>query len=173
MHAYYRRTSFSAFTTLSGIYQIGTMRNFYEILGVAESATPEELKKAYHKALLEHHPDKQQQQANGTIVSAQKAVQDIKLAYATLTDDNKRQDYIERLRTATKIQDRGDVVDLGDMTVREGPDQTSEWTWPCRCGEQDGYVVTEQDLEDNLDLEEVAVQCIGCSLWITVQYQEA
>jgi diphthamide biosynthesis protein 4 len=145
------------------------MRNLYEILGVSEDATPEELKRAYHRALLEHHPDKKQPGENDR--TPQKSVHDIKRAFVTLTDPTKRNDYTERLHSTTRVQDRGEVVDLSEMSCNES-DQSLRWTWPCRCGQKEGYVVTEQDLEDNLDLEEVAVQCLGCSLWITVEYQE-
>lgn len=55
------------------------------------------------------------------------------------------------------------VVDLDDFIERgEG-----RWTKSCRCGEEEGYVVTEEDLEAGDDV----VGCCGCSLWLKVGYE--
>src|SRR6266536_4341725 len=37
---------------------MATNRNYYEILGVEKSASADEIKRAYRKLAMEHHPDK-------------------------------------------------------------------------------------------------------------------
>lgn len=60
------------------------MKNFYDILGVKSSATPDEIKRAYRKLASQHHPDK-----GGDV----KKFQEIEEAYRTLSDPQKRQQY--------------------------------------------------------------------------------
>lgn len=56
----------------------------YQTLGVAKTATPDEIKKAYRKLASKHHPDK-----GGDTATFQK----IQVAYDTLSDPQKRQAY--------------------------------------------------------------------------------
>lgn len=57
---------------------------YYSILGLQKTASPDEIKKAYRKLASQHHPDK-----GGDTVQFQK----IQEAYATLSDAEKRQAY--------------------------------------------------------------------------------
>lgn len=58
--------------------------NFYQILGVTESATQAEIKQAYRKLAAKHHPDK-----GGDTTTFQSIAQ----AYDTLGDETKRAQY--------------------------------------------------------------------------------
>ena len=60
------------------------MENFYQTLGVNENATQDEIKKAYRKLAVEHHPDK-----GGNEDTFKKISQ----AYDTVGDESKRKQY--------------------------------------------------------------------------------
>lgn len=58
--------------------------NYYEVLGVPKTATPDEIKRAYRKLASLHHPDKGGDTAK---------FQQVEEAYRTLSDPQKRQEY--------------------------------------------------------------------------------
>jgi len=60
------------------------MENYYNILGVDENSTTDEIKKKYRKLAMEHHPDK-----GGNEETFKK----ISEAYDVLNDESKRQQY--------------------------------------------------------------------------------
>ena len=60
------------------------MTDYYKTLGVSETASQDEIKKAYRKLANQHHPDKGGDQAK---------FKDISVAYDTLGDQNKRAEY--------------------------------------------------------------------------------
>ena len=63
-------------------------RDYYEVLGVAKTATDEELKKAYRRLAMKHHPDR-----NPDDAGAEAAFKEAKEAYEVLSDANKRRAY--------------------------------------------------------------------------------
>ncbi len=63
-------------------------RDYYEVLGVKKTATEEEIKKAYRKLAMKHHPDR-----NPGNKQAEERFKEINEAYAVLSDKGKRQQY--------------------------------------------------------------------------------
>lgn len=58
--------------------------NYYDILGVAKTATPEELKAAYRSMVKQHHPD---------LGGSDEMIKKVNEAYDTLSDPHKRAAY--------------------------------------------------------------------------------
>ncbi len=63
-------------------------RDYYEVLGVAKTATAEEIKKAYRKKAIQYHPDK-----NPGDKEAEEKFKEAAEAYEVLSDPQKRQRY--------------------------------------------------------------------------------
>lgn len=66
---------------------MATKRDFYEVLGVAKSASAAELKSAYRKLALEWHPDRNKN------ANAHDKFKEINEAYAVLSDPKKKEQY--------------------------------------------------------------------------------
>jgi len=67
---------------------IDNNKDYYKILGIDEKANEDEIKKAYRKLSMMHHPDK-----NGNTDESKQKFQELNNAYATLSDANKRRTY--------------------------------------------------------------------------------
>lgn len=63
-------------------------RDYYEVLGVAKTATPDEIKKAYRKMAIKYHPDK-----NPGDKEAEEKFKEAAEAYDVLSDEKKRKMY--------------------------------------------------------------------------------
>jgi molecular chaperone DnaJ len=63
-------------------------KDYYELLGVNKDASDEEIKKAYRKLAMKHHPDR-----NPDNPKAEELFKEIKEAYEILSDDQKRGAY--------------------------------------------------------------------------------
>ncbi len=65
-------------------------RDYYETLGVPKNASDEEIKKAYRKMAMKHHPDRNQ---GDPAAAAEVKFKEAKEAYEMLSDGNKRAAY--------------------------------------------------------------------------------
>jgi molecular chaperone DnaJ len=63
-------------------------RDFYEILGVAKTATEDDIKKSYRKLAMKYHPDR-----NPDNKEAEEKFKEVKEAYEMLTNPEKREAY--------------------------------------------------------------------------------
>ena len=63
-------------------------RDYYDVLGVNKSASPEELKSAYRKLAVKYHPDK-----NPGDSKAEEKFKEASEAYGILSDKEKKQNY--------------------------------------------------------------------------------
>lgn len=63
-------------------------QDYYQILGIERGASPEEIKKAYHKLAIQYHPDK-----NPGDTAAEDRFKEVSEAYQVLSDVQKRVQY--------------------------------------------------------------------------------
>jgi curved DNA-binding protein len=81
--------------------------NYYDILGVNENASQDDIKKAYKKLAMQHHPDRG---------GDNKTFQEISQAYDTLSDPNKKSQYdAERNGYGNPFEGMGGFPNFGDM----------------------------------------------------------
>ncbi|KAF3768943.1 hypothetical protein M406DRAFT_355088 [Cryphonectria parasitica EP155] len=170
----------------------------YEVLSLPQTVLDDSsreqvlpvIKQAYHRALLQHHPDKAPAAARSTKKPANPSlassphqhqptytVDQITTAYAILSSPALRSKYDAHLRTAASrshqsrstFQTGIETIDLDDLssTTSERTGDV-EWFRPCRCGNERGYLFGEADLEEAGDLGELIVGCQDCSLWLRV-----
>src|SRR5688500_11450392 len=65
-------------------------KDYYAVLGVPKSATPEEIKKAYRKLARQYHPD-----TNQGDPSKETKFKEVSEAYDVLSDGKRRKEYDE------------------------------------------------------------------------------
>ncbi len=105
-------------------------KDYYKILGVDRNASAEEIKKAYRKLALKHHPDR-----NPGDKAAEEKFKEINEAYQVLSDPEKRAKYDQFSTTYQRWQAGGG----------QAPFDWSAWGAP-----QGGVRVEFRDLDDLL-----------------------
>merc|ERR1711902_329713 len=68
-------------------------KDYYKILGVGKNANEEEIKKAYKKRALEHHPDRHVGGSDAEKADHETKFKEIGEAYAVLSDSRKKASY--------------------------------------------------------------------------------
>ena len=154
--------------------------------------TTQEIRAAYRRALLKYHPDKLPKEdrnfaldykalerRHSAATSTVWTVDQITHAYQVLGNTELRRQYDAQLLQSWSLQTKSaevrtqttelDIVDLDDMEYR---DDVQLWTRTCRCGNAEGFCVTEDVLvaSDVAGSGEVMVGCKDCSHHVRVLY---
>jgi len=144
------------------------LTDYYSLLRIARSASPDTIKAAYHRALLREHPDKIRQRADDPTQLADVGL--LHDAFLTLSSATLRSTYDAQGILSRRTDPRpAQVVSLeqfecSDLEGSNGAISTC-WTLSCRCGGR--YEVTEDHLERGLH----SVGCGSCSEVIWVGYE--
>lgn len=89
--------------------------DYYKVLGVSRSASPDEIKKAYRQLALKYHPDR-----NPDNDSAEEKLKEINEAYSVLSDPAKRNSY-DRFGMRDRSQSSGaPPPDMAEFLRRAG-----------------------------------------------------
>ncbi|KAN0138231.1 hypothetical protein V8E53_004120 [Lactarius tabidus] len=138
--------------------------DYYSLLGITRTASPNTIKAAYHRALLRLHPDKQRPTSTDDLSSPPPSAANIGLlqdAYLTLSTTAQRATYDAQSELSRKAPPRpAQVVSLEDFDCLD-----TAWSLACRCGGT--YRVTEDDLECGRHL----VGCESCSEVVWIGYE--
>jgi molecular chaperone DnaJ len=161
------------------------MEDFYQILGVNENASQDEIKKAYRKLAVEHHPDKGGDENKFKKISE---------AYDTIGDENKRSQYdnqkrnpfanmggggfnpfedmFNHMHTQRKraVPDKVIEVIIGALESYNGSDKTINYVRESKCGGCNGNG-GERINCSNCNGEGFILQRIGTGLFVQVMRQ--
>jgi curved DNA-binding protein CbpA len=73
-----------------------TNKDLYQLLGLTNEASEEDIQRAHRKLVREYHPD-----ANPEDSRAEERFKAVQQAYEILSDDNKRREYDKRFHTSS------------------------------------------------------------------------
>lgn len=155
-----------------------TTPDYYTILNIPYDASEQQIKRAFHHASLQHHPDKLQQQ-QGHITPEQHAhYLSIQAAWGVLGDEVKKKEYDAGLskvqQQALRDEQAHYTVSIDDFQVVDCEDEEDAdplFQMECRCLEP--LTITAQQLcdheegagsGDDASVPPMIVTCPGCSL---------
>lgn len=135
-------------------------QDHYKVLGVAENADEDTIKKAYKKIAIENHPDN-----NPNNPEAEKKMQEASEAYAVLSDQVKRKAYDETRKSKVSGQNANSAVnDFVNQVVDDFVNsfQTYFYGKPSSSQNRSEQKVEEPEKIDFSEIKEIDCQIMEC-----------
>ncbi len=169
-------------------------RDYYDDLELGRLASPEEIKIAFRRMALNHHPDKTADKEEVKMKSCSISTSQFlraREAWEVLRDECKRSVYDQKLKQHDPPDHVWQEVWWDDLLMSEDEEEEDgspgmRYYWPCRCGDsfeiekEDGMFFWEQNKDDSGRSEtkcpekgkgqnvSFVVGCASCSLHIRV-----
>ncbi len=96
------------------LLKLSQRKDYYKILGVSRSASSDEIKKAYRKLALKHHPDRHSTAEPEVREAEEKTFKEVSNAYSILSDPVRK----SRYDSGQDLEDGG--MDMGELTTPQG-----------------------------------------------------
>lgn len=96
----------SALREAKRLQKLSKRKDYYKILGLNQACTEEEIKKAYRKCALLHHPDRHATADDSVRQEEEHIFKEVSEAYSVLSDRRKKARY-------DSGQDMEDMIDMG------------------------------------------------------------
>lgn len=127
--------------------------SLYEVLGVEQTASVQEIKAAFKKQILKMHPDKSGESYDKETLFL------VQLAWDTLSDPTLREAYDERVKEQViSIQTCiYNECELSEFDCHQIYEDNLAYSMSCRCGGE--FFLTKIDLEMGFNL----ISCSNCS----------
>ena len=141
----------------------------YKELEIESCSTEHEIKIAYQKALLLHHPDKQRNENSTSSVEKFLSIQE---AWKILTDKDKKLKYDMSVKVEDAKFHGAETININQFEQSDGEVETESgesvycivYTKSCRCG--DIFEISSIELDDGFN----TLQCDTCCLCIVIEY---
>lgn len=130
------------------------------------NASAVEIKAAYHRALLQFHPDKNSKDVPRRPGSDSIDIASIKEAYRTLSTPELRARYDSQVVSSRSNHGPRPAQFVSLEEFEDEGEDPDAWHYECRCG--GGYRITGDEMEQGHHL----IACSSCSEVIWVGYEE-
>eukprot|EP01084_Bolivina_argentea_P047942 88379_1 len=160
--------------------------NLYNILGVEQNVSIDELKQCYHKLVLKYHPDRNVNTDNNKSTTQNNKLDKnnelflkIQEAWEILRDENKRKLYDKRLNQQKYKQNSISIsykatlneCDFIDNETDENGNTTNIYEYPCRCGDYFEIQIDASSMQKSKsNSNSIITSCVTCCLKLNVTF---